>query len=122
MRIIAGLGYRNNCAQAFKNLDILTVPSIYICQCLVYIKNNLQYFEMNSDHHDHDIRSGSDLKVPYCRFKRSQRGPNYNAVKLFNKVPKDIRLLPINNFQSSIRKFLAMNGFLHFLDCNMTNM
>ena len=124
VRIIAGLGYRDNCAQAFKNLDILTVPSIYIYQCLVYIKNNLQYFEMNSDHHDHDIRSGSDLKVPYW-LERSQRGPNYNAVKFFNKVPKNIRLLPINNFKSSIRKFLAMNAFYtyqEFLNCNMTNM
>ena len=80
---------------------------------------------MNSDPHDHDIRSGSDLKVPYCRLERSQRGPNYNAVKFFNKVPKNIRLLPINNFKSSIRKFLAMNAFYtyqEFLNCNMTNM
>ena len=111
VRIIAGLGYRDDCAHAFKCLDILTMPSIYIFQSLVYIKNNLPRFEKNSDNHDHNTRSGLDLRVPYCRLERSQRGPNYNAVKFYNRVPTTVRLLPINSFKSRIGKFITINAF-----------
>ena len=114
MRIIAGLGYWDDFAHAFKCLDILTMPYVYIFQSLVYIKNDLPRFGKKSDNHDHNTRSGLDLRVPYCRLERSQRGPNYNAVKFYNRVPTTVRLLPINSYKCRIRKFLSIHAFYTF--------
>ena len=111
VRIVARLGYRDDCVQAFKSLDILTLPSIYIYQSLVYVKSNLKHFEKNSDFHNHNTRGGADLRIPYYRLEKCQRGPNYNAVKFYNKVPSNIRILPLNSFKSKIRKFLSLNAF-----------
>lgn len=46
VRCILGLGRNESCRSHFKSLGIMTVPSLYIYNCLVYTKENIDKFSM----------------------------------------------------------------------------
>ena len=40
LRVITGMSERESCRHTFKDLKIMTVPSLYILNCLLYVKEN----------------------------------------------------------------------------------
>nr|CAI5830341.1 unnamed protein product [Callosobruchus analis] len=110
VRIISGLGYREDCREAFIALSILTVPALYIWQNLLFIKkaNN---FQSHADVHNYNTRKRANLVPSYCRLRRCQDGPNYWAIKLFNTLPNSIRELPYHQFYSRTKETLTNNAF-----------
>jgi hypothetical protein len=40
VRIMLGLGHRSSCREAFKKLDTLTVPSMYIYAMVMFVVGN----------------------------------------------------------------------------------
>lgn len=56
IRIILSLSYKSNCKEHFISLNILTVPYIYILQCLLHVKLNSNNFLTRSQLHTHNIR------------------------------------------------------------------
>lgn len=57
MRIIACLGFRDDCYEAFIKYRILDLPSGYILQTTLNVKNNLQDFSLNWDIYTYNIRN-----------------------------------------------------------------
>ena len=51
IRIIAGLNFRDDCRMKFTRLSILTLPCVYILQCLFYIKENEANFTKHRQNH-----------------------------------------------------------------------
>ena len=49
IRIVYGLKYREDCRHVFKELNILTLPSTNIMQCLLYIKINESKYNPHSE-------------------------------------------------------------------------
>lgn len=115
-RIIGGLGYRDECRQIFINLSILTLPSEYILQSLSYVKENEHKFIKQTNVHDHNTRNKNELIPTYCRIGKCQNRPEYIAVKLYNKLPTDIKELPLKTFQSKIKSILLQNAFFDVED------
>lgn len=120
IRLLAGLGFREDCRGAFRELRVLTLPSLYILQNLLYVKKNLLQYETHEDIHTYNTRGKSNLVPLCCRLKRCQDGPGYWGVKFFNVLPCDLKQLPYNLFHSKLKDILIMNSFYNFgdyLDC-----
>lgn len=57
----------------------------------------------------------------FWRLRRCQSGPGYWAIKFFNKLPKELRDLPLRAFKRKVHEILVKNAFYNFnefLNCN----
>ena len=114
VRIISGLGFREDCREAFKMQGILTVPSQFILENLLYVRQNEDLYRTHEDVHGHNTRHRRNLVPAYWRLKRCQSGPGYWSVKFYNVLPNDIKQLSFNNFKNKIRQILVQNAFYTF--------
>ena len=111
VRVLAGLKYREDCRQAFMDMNILTFPSLFILMCVLHIKNNQHLHTNHGDVHDYSTRNRKNLVAPFCRLRRCQNRPEYIAVKIFNKLPLEVRELPLNGMKVRMKEILGMNAF-----------
>lgn len=111
IRILAGLHYMEDCRYSFINLKILTFPCNYILENLVYIKNNDNRYKTHKDFHEYDTRNKENLVTMYCRLKRCQNRPDYMAIKLFNKLPTQIKEMQVKKFKETVKCFLIKKAF-----------
>ena len=124
IRIMQGLKYRDDCRSSFRDLQILTLPSLYIFENLIYIKKHINLYKQHIDIHSHDTRGKNRYVPSYCRINRCQNGPGYLAIKFFNKLPRFLTELPDNLFKRKLKCLLlegAFYSFDEFLQCNFTD-
>lgn len=122
VRLVYGLGYRDDCRLAFRRLGILTLPSVYILEVLLHIRRNIDLYAVNGGVHSYETRGRGDLTAGYCRLKRCQDGLRYWSIKFFNSLPTEIRALPLREFKAKMKKNLIDNAFFNFdefLNCNL---
>lgn len=121
VRIVAGLGFRDDCRRTFVSLSVLTLPSQYILDSLMHIKKNLANYRVHGEVHSHKTRAANNLVPAYCRLKRCQTGSRYWGIRFFNCLPDNIRVLPEVQFGTTIKQFLlhrAFYSFDEFLNCD----
>lgn len=111
IRVIAGLGYRDDCKHVFKELSILTLPSTYILHCLLYIKENQDTYTRRDLIHNHATRNNKKLNHNFLRLTKTRNGTNYYAIKFFNVLPDNIQKLEYKRFKTVIKKYLLDNAF-----------
>src|SRR3978361_839601 len=87
VRVIAGLGYRDCCRKALRDLGILTLPGPYILRCLQYIRENFHLFTLHSNVHNYPTRHNSNVVPEFFRLGRTRDGTSYYCVKFFNVLP-----------------------------------
>ena len=126
IRILANINYRDDCKEQFKNLQILTLPCIYILKCLLYVKTNLHLYKQHSDYHSYFTRNKDALCPRSIRLSKSKNAAEYYSVKFFNKLPVPVQELEIVCFKKRIKNFLlgkAYNEFSEFIndDCTFYN-
>jgi len=54
IRSMVGVSSRTSCRQLFKELNILTLVSIYVMEVLCYIRKHHQFVDLNSNIHAHN--------------------------------------------------------------------
>jgi hypothetical protein len=64
IRIIMGLRSRDSCREHFKKLNMLPLQSQYILSLLLFVVGNRSYFKENSDKHNINTRTKSNLHQP----------------------------------------------------------
>ena len=111
IRIVANLGFREDCRNAFKDLKILTLPSLYILTCVNYIKSNLSYFSLHADIHGHNTRNRDKLCQQNIRLRRTQTASRFFGVKFYNILPTDIKSLPQKLFINKVKQHLFNGAF-----------
>lgn len=118
VRVVAGLRYRADCRDAFTRLKIMTLPSLYIDQCLLYVHDHLQEFQAASSVHDYSTRSATklDLYVTRCRLETSKNSSNYWCVKLYNCLPSSLRVQKARAFKSSIKTLLLKKAYYNLVE------
>jgi len=67
IRIMLRLGPRSSCRKGFKNLDILTVPCLYIYALILFAIKNLNIYQTNSSVHGMNTRQQNKLHIPSVR-------------------------------------------------------
>lgn len=117
IRLIKKLQYRESCRGHFKSFGIMTLPALYIYECLIFIFKHKSLFEMEKSH-EYQTRS-SDAKFPSHRLTLTEKNPVYMCVKFYNSLPEDIRAIESQEtYKKSLKKLLielepySINEFL----------
>jgi hypothetical protein len=99
---------REPCREYFRKLKTLPLQSQYIYSPLLFMINNRQHFNINSDIHNINTRNSLDLHYPQSHLSVYQRGAHYTAIKVFNSLP-----VPIKQFSHDTKQFkMVLKGFL----------
>ena len=108
-----GLGPRSSCRGAFRKLDILTVPSLYIYALMMFVINKPDSFQSNSTINCIKTRQKNKWNLPTVKFSSIQKGVIYTSIKIFNNLPPNLlkHYTDRNAFRSELRKFLFNNAF-----------
>jgi hypothetical protein len=83
---------------------------LYISSLMLFLVDNMHYFQTNSSVHDINTIYKNQLHIPSARLPDIQRGITYSAIKIFNKLLPSISRLKNDKlvFKSALR-----NYFLH---------
>ena len=111
IRIICKVKHNEHCSPLFIKLGIMSLPSLYMYQCLIYAKTNINRFESHSDYHSYNTRAKNAICLPQRRLNMSQTAPDYIAKKLYNRLPESIKVLPQKIFKTKLNKFFKQNCF-----------
>ena len=113
IRIITSSRPRDSCRELFKNLEILPLYSQYIYSISIYAVQNKHLFYTN--HHIHSIHTQfkTNLHPPTANITKFQKAVYYSAIKIFNKLPHEIKHLANDKlpFQNALKRFLHTNSF-----------
>lgn len=104
LRVMVGMGTRESCRELFRSMRIMTLPSIFIYQLLLYVRGNMENFRSLGLHHNYNTRSASLLEIPQHRLTLFEKSPDYLAIKVYNKLPPKYLTLSINRFKATIRE------------------
>ena len=106
VRIVAGLRYREDCRDAFRHLKILTLPSLYVFECLKYMHCNIQLYRRNADVHRYSTRNVHDIHGARFRLDRSRNAFNYHGITFYNKLNEGIKNFTYRKFVDSVKAHL----------------
>lgn len=111
LRLIFNIPLRSSCRPLFLNHGVLTLPSIFILRCLVYVKENELHFSRLSVFHSYNTRNDRTLFVPKHKTTKFEKSPFYQCVKLFNHLPKCIQSLTVKKFKTVVKAILLKNVY-----------
>lgn len=102
IRAICNLQRTDSCKSYFKNLCILTLPSMYIHETAIFVRRNLSKFSQVSS-----LRRADKLHLVPSKTTLFQRSIFTMAPKVYNKLPKCVRSAEnINIFKKKLFLFL----------------
>jgi hypothetical protein len=112
IRVLGGLGYRDDCRDIFKTFKILTVPCIYTLQCVLYMyKNKNNYCSLN---HSYLTRHHNLLLSFHSRLHKTQNSTRYYCVKFYNVLPLHLKNMDFKPFKLHLKQLLTENAFYSF--------
>lgn len=112
IRCMGTLSPRQSCKSLFKEWNILTMPSIYIYELLIYIYKNKQDFPCNHDIHSYQTRNNNKFYIPRFSLNLGKNCPRSLGLKLYNALPQQFKDLQNEKmFGSGIRAFLRQHCF-----------
>jgi len=114
VRVLGGLGYREDARQKFVELRLMTLPSKYIYLSVLYVRHNLREFNLVSDVHDHGTRNNNNIRLPFLRLSHSRNAKNYYGPLFYNHLPKTLKQLNDKQFLASLKKILITKCFYTF--------
>lgn len=97
----------------FKELKILTIPSLYIYKLVLFVKQNTGEFTRNIDVYRFRLmttRHGHDLRILVHHHSFYEKGPCYNAIKAYNALPQELKSINnIYSFKNQLKLYLLEN-------------
>lgn len=112
IRIITGSGFQEDVRHQFIALKILTLPCVYILQCLLIAKSNLNGYNQRSDFHSYSTRNKSNLQLPLNRIQKSRDANSYFAPKFYNSLPEEFKKIEnIIQFKREVKTYLIGKAF-----------
>ena len=111
VRVLGNLNYTECCRAKFIELKILTFPSIYILQCLLLVKANINLYRRNDQTHSHNTRNKQNLVINYNRTDKARDGANYYGIKFYNVLPDRVKALNLLKFKSVVQECLITRAF-----------
>jgi len=91
-----------------KELNILTLPSLYVLQIVLYAKkvHDEGGFQLNENTHNHNTRGKNNLSMQYFRTEHGKKAP-INAARLaFNRLPEHCRQIEGHTLKKVLSNFL----------------
>lgn len=115
IRIIANLKYRQSCRQAFHDLGILTLVSLYIYEACIFVYKNKRSFSENRVEHVYSTRFKTSLLPVQHRTTFYQKNFIYMGCKFFNSLDINLQNAPsLSVFKTRMRRFLVEKTLYSF--------
>jgi hypothetical protein len=112
IKLITGVHKRKSCRPIFRKFKILTLASLYIFEMLNFLKKYQGNVKQNLEIHDHNTRKKHDLHTRHCNTVLYQKSVVNMGIKLFNKLPIQIKQLDnYKSFKREVKTFLVQNSF-----------
>jgi len=112
VRIIGRVGQYVSCRNLFKDLNILTLPCLYISEVVCKTRSNWEQMKQNEEIHDHSTRHKSDFHTQYCSTTLFKNSYENVGIKLFNKLPNTIKKVgKPQEFKRRLQKYLMQHVF-----------
>lgn len=108
IRIICNIQRDVSCRTIFRRNNLMTVHGIYIYECVMFLFKNRQYFSDARTDHNYRTRLGDTCYVyPIHRLTKTEKGLYYSCLKLYNKLPLNIRSIDSSSlFRRELRCYL----------------
>lgn len=104
VRIISNMKCKESCRIAFKELNMLTVYSLYVYWAVLYIQNSNSV--KNSEVHEYSTRGRLNYHRYTCNKQLVFKDVNVMGTILYNKLPAEIKTTAKANFKSQLKKYL----------------
>ncbi len=111
IRIFSKARFRESCREIFKRLNVLTLPCMYIFETILFCltKCNL---EIGTNFHNHNTRYADHFRNSYTRLHIYDQLPCLAGVKLYNKLPENLKLENnFNHFKQKLKLYLLNQSF-----------
>jgi hypothetical protein len=96
LRFTAGLKHLESCRNSFRNLNILTVYSLYIQETILYVKKGCNC-TVNKQIHTHNTRNNKDYHIYRHNLELYNSKPSVAGCIFYNKLPNNIKQIENNN-------------------------
>ncbi|KAJ8713486.1 hypothetical protein PYW07_013856 [Mythimna separata] len=108
---------QETCKPHFINLDILAVPSLYILVLLTHLSKYIFEYETEDERQKRERSRRKDLELKQTTHLNVAKHSSYHkSLKLFNKLPTEIKgLVYKSDFHSKLKQFL-LNKCLYHID------
>ena len=106
------LSSRTSCRQLFKELNILTLASLYIFEVTCFIRKYRQSLEQNSQVHQYNTRRKLDIHVKLQKTEIYKKSVINMGTKIYNNLPKFLK--EIDNYKACKKEsklFLLLQSF-----------
>lgn len=111
VRCMLRLGPRVSCRTHFPALGILTIPSLYFLQLVMFVRRYSYLFSSNKDFYTCDMvittRSRNELCIPAHSSSFYEKGPYYSAVKAYRNLPSHLKQITDDKlFKKAVTSYL----------------
>jgi hypothetical protein len=108
---MVGVNSRTSC-RLLKELNILTIISLYVLEVICYVRIHHQFVEINSNIHTYNTRRKKDIHIQSHRTAFYARGVMNMGSKLYNKLPGYIKEIESSKtFKKESKLFLLLHTF-----------
>lgn len=87
VRCLVGVPITTSCKPIFRELSILTLPSLYIYLLILNVKDKETLIKNNSVH-EHDTRGKNDIYQPFSRLSVGKNSHLYQGTMCYNKFTR----------------------------------
>lgn len=112
IRAICSIAPDVSCRPFFRSLNILPLPCLYILELGKFVHQNKHLYQRVGDKTSRNLRNRNRLVLNTApKTTRFNKNGYAMAIKIYNKIPEDIKLLPFNQFKIALKKWLMDRGF-----------
>lgn len=112
IRVLAGLRRRDSCRNSFKELQLLTFPSLYIYEVIMHARFSSCGAQDGTAVHDHNTRARVDLRQNRHRTALAAGLPVNSGAKFFSKLPLTLKNTESKTmFKRNLKNFLVAGEF-----------
>lgn len=107
VRLILSAGNLEHCRPLFSQLGVLTVYGEYVHRCLVSMKEQERNLPTRQDVHNYGTRFSQSLNVPRCRLAKTLNSYPASAMRMYNKLPPELKMLEGIGFKRAVHELLV---------------
>lgn len=124
IRKMFDLGKLDSCKPIFREYKIMPFYCIYLYNCLIYVKNNLNTFVTNGSTHSYGTRNNNALRVFKHNTTKLESSFRYVGVKVYNHLPDELKMIPyLHLYKKRIKELLLSKCYYsvtEYLEDNLT--
>lgn len=116
IRAICDVPPETSCKPLFKQLRLLTVPSLYIYETAIFVRTHMYLFEKKKDKINFMSRYPDKIWMPLCRTKLRSTNSYIMCIKIYNSIPEALKKLNLNIFKRQLHEWLTNKCFYSVKD------